>query len=156
MLDSLKTELWRWAFNLHPTYRSTGAWVTFISHDFREVRVRLPLSWRTRNYVGTLFGGSIYSAVDPFYMIMLIKNLGPGYIVWDKAATVRFKRPGRGTLYAKFVLSDEELSVIRHESQRQESLDRVYEIQLTDAEGMVCAVVEKTIYIRRKQPDSPG
>jgi hypothetical protein len=45
---------------------------------------------------------------------------------------------------------------LHHESQRQESLDRVYEIQLTDAEGMVCAVVEKTIYIRRKQPDSPG
>ncbi|MBZ5534828.1 MAG: DUF4442 domain-containing protein [Acidobacteriia bacterium] len=152
MPESVKSKLWRWTFNLHPTYRSTGAWVTYLAPDFRELRVKLPLSWRTRNYVGTIFGGSIYSAVDPFYMIMLIKNLGPGYVVWDKAASVRFKRPGRGTLYAKFLLSDEELSTIRSESQRLESLDRVYEIQLSDAEGMVCAVVEKTIYIRRKQP----
>lgn len=155
MPESVKSKLWRWAFNLHPTYRSTGAWVTYLAHDFRELRVKLPLSWRTRNYVGTLFGGSIYSAVDPFYMIMLIKNLGPGYLVWDKAAAIRFNRPGRGTLYARFVLSDEELSTIRSESQRVESLDRVYDIQLTDAGGMVCAVVEKTIYIRRKRTDAP-
>lgn len=153
MSESVKSKLWRWAFNLHPTYRSTGAWMTYIADDFREIRIKLPLSWRTRNYVGTIFGGSMYAAVDPLYMIMLIKNLGPGYLVWDKAATVRFKKPGRGTLYAQFVLSGEELSTIRSESQRLESLDRVYEIQLTDAEGMVCAVVEKTIYIRRKQPD---
>ena len=153
MSESVKSKLWRWAFNLHPTYRSTGAWVTYIAHDFREIRIKLPLSWRTRNYVGTIFGGSMYAAVDPLYMIMLIKNLGPGYLVWDKAATVRFKKPGRGTLYAQFVLSEEELSSIRSESQHLESLDRVYEIQLTDAEGMVCAIVEKTIYIRRKQPD---
>jgi len=153
MSESVKSKLWRWAFNLHPTYRSTGAWVTYIAHDFREIRIKLPLSWRTRNYVGTIFGGSMYAAVDPLYMIMLIKNLGPGYLVWDKAATVRFKKPGRDTLYAQFVLSEDELGAIRRESPHLESLDRVYEIQLTDAEGMVCAIVEKTIYIGRKQPD---
>ncbi|MFI5173726.1 MAG: DUF4442 domain-containing protein [Terriglobia bacterium] len=154
MPESVKSKLWRWAFNLHPTYRSTGAWVTYLAHDFREARVKLPLSWRTRNYVGTIFGGSIYSAVDPIYMIMLIKNLGLGYVVWDKAAAIRFKKPGRGTLFAKFVLADEELNSIRSELQRLASLDRVYEIQLTNAEGLVCAVVEKTIYIRRKHSDS--
>jgi acyl-coenzyme A thioesterase PaaI-like protein len=154
MPESVKSKLWRWAFNLHPTYRSTGAWVTYLAHDFREARVKLPLSWRTRNYVGTIFGGSIYSAVDPIYMIMLIKNLGPGYVVWDKAAAIRFMKPGRGTLFAEFVLADEELNSIRSELQRLASLDRVYEIQLTNAEGLVCAVVEKTIYIRRKHFDS--
>lgn len=150
----MKSKLWRWAFNLYPTYRSTGAWVTYVAHDFREVRVKLPLSWRTRNYVGTIFGGSMYAAVDPFYMIMLIKNLGPGYVVWDKAAAIRFKKPGRGTLFARFVFADEELNTIRSELQRLTSLDRVYEIQLTNAEGLACAVVEKTIYIRRKVSDS--
>ncbi|MGB7623624.1 MAG: DUF4442 domain-containing protein [Terriglobia bacterium] len=154
MPESMKSKLWRWAFNLYPTYRSTGAWVTYVAHDFREVRVKLPLSWRTRNYVGTIFGGSMYAAVDPFYMIMLIKNLGPGYVVWDKAAAIRFKKPGRGTLFARFVFADEELNTIRSELQRLTSLDRVYEIQLTNAEGLACAVVEKTIYIRRKVSDS--
>src|SRR6478672_11627229 len=100
--ESLKTKLFRRWWNIFPAYRGTGAWIQSISADWKEVRVRLPLSWRTRNYVGTIFGGSIYACTDPIYMIMLMKTLGPDYIVWDKGATVRFKKPGRGTLYARF------------------------------------------------------
>ena len=95
MPESWQTRFARWAFNWFPAYRGTGAPVTYIAADWREVRIRLPLNWRTRNYVGTIFGGSLYGAVDPIYMIMLIKALGPDYIVWDKAATIRFLRPGR-------------------------------------------------------------
>lgn len=86
MPESLRTRLWRWTFNLWPCYRGTGGRVTAIAADWREVRVCLPLNWRTRNYVGTTFGGSMGGAVDPFFMIMLIKLLGPGCTVWDKAA----------------------------------------------------------------------
>ena len=73
----------RWrphAFNLFPAFRGTGGRVRFVSSDFREVSVELPLNWRTRNYVGTIFGGSLYACVDPFYMIMLIQTLGPDYV----------------------------------------------------------------------------
>ena len=62
-----------------------------------EVRVKIPLNWKTRNGVGTIFGGSLYAAVDPIYMTMLIKLLGPDYLVWDKSAAIRFLKPGRGT-----------------------------------------------------------
>jgi len=137
----------RWGFNLFPAFRGTGARVTYIAGDFREARVKLPLSWRTRNYVGTIFGGSLYGAVDPMYMILLIKVLGPGYTVWDKAATIRFKRPGRSTLFARFVLPDEEIETIRRLVQAG-PIDRVYSVDLADAEGVVHATVEKTIYIR--------
>ena len=113
MPESFASRRLRWGFNLFPAYRGTGARMTYIAGDYREVRVRLPLSWRTRNYVGTIFGGSLYGAVDPVYMIMLIKILGPGYTVWDKAATIRFRRPGRSTLYARFVLDEEEIRAIR-------------------------------------------
>src|SRR6266496_6489335 len=98
----LSARLLRWKFNLFPAYRGTGARVTYIADDFHEVRVHLPLSWRTRNAVGTIFGGSMYGAVDPIYMIMLIQLLGRDYVVWDKAATIRFRRPGQTTLYATF------------------------------------------------------
>ncbi len=91
MAESLKTRLARWRFNFFPAYRGTGGRITYIAHDWREVRIKLPLSWRTRNYVGTTFGGSLYGAVDPIYMIMLIKVLGPDYVVWDKSATIQFK-----------------------------------------------------------------
>jgi len=139
----------RWGFNFFPAFRGTGARVTYISVDFREVRVELPLNWRTRNYVGTIFGGSLYGAVDPHYMIMLIKILGKGYVVWDKAATIRFKKPGRGTLYARFIIDEEEIATIRRLLETENSIDRVYNVDLTDAAGIVHASVEKTIYIRR-------
>jgi len=141
----------RWGFNFFPAFRGTGARVTYMSGDFREVHVKLPLNRRTRNYVGTIFGGSLYGAVDPHYMIMLIKILGPDYIVWDKAATIRFKKPGRGTLYARFVIAEEEVETIRRRLQTEHSIDRVYRVDLTDADGVVHAEVDKTVYIRRKE-----
>jgi len=149
MPESFASRRLRWGFNLIPAYRGTGARVTYIASDFREVRVRLPLSWRTRNYVGTIFGGSLYGAVDPVYMIMLIKILGPRYTVWDKAASIRFRRPGRSTLDARFVVDEEEIRTIRELAEKSPSIDRVYRVDLADEKGVVHASVEKTVYIRK-------
>ena len=147
MPESLRTRLMRWGFNLWPCYRGTGARVAFIAADWREVRIRLPLSWRTRNVVGTIFGGSLYASVDPFYMIMLMKNLGPDYVVWDKAATMRFRRPGRGTLTATFRLDAAELTEIRDLLTALPKVDRTYTVDLVDREGTVHAAVEKIVHI---------
>ena len=141
----------RWGFNIFPAYRGTGGRVTHIADDWHEVRVKLPLNWRTRNYVGTIFGGSIYGAVDPIYMLMLINILGRDYIVWDKAAAIRFKRPGKETLRATFVLTDEEIAAIKDELRGTKSLDRVYTVELLNDAGKVHAIVEKTLYIARKE-----
>ena len=123
--------------------------MTYIASDFREARVKLPLNWRTRNYVGTIFGGSLYGAVDPMYMILLIKILGPGYVVWDRAATIRFLKPGRSTLYARFLIEDVEIEAIRKALETSPSIDRVYTVDLKDSSGLVHATAEKTIYIRK-------
>ncbi len=139
----------RWRFNFFPAYRGTGARIAYIARDWREVHVKLPLNWRTRNYVGTIFGGSMYGAVDPIYMMMLIKILGPDYVVWDKAASIRFKRPGKGTLSAIFRLSGEEINVIKTSLNTQQSIEREYHIDLVDSMGDVHASVDKTIYLRR-------
>ena len=144
----------RWGFNLFPAYRGTGARVTYIASDYREVRVALPLSWRTRNYVGTIFGGSLYGAVDPIYMIMLIHVLGPDYTVWDKAATIRFLRPGRSTLSARFLLEDAEIDEIRRRLESEPSVDRVYTVTLEDAAGVPHAEVTKTVYVRKNARSS--
>ena len=148
----MNARLLRWKFNLFPAYRGTGARVVYIADDFREARIRLRLSWRTRNAVGTIFGGSLYGAVDPMYMIMLIKILGPDYIVWDKAATIRFIKPGRLTLHARFLIEEEEIATIKRLLETVPSIDRTYRVDLTDAAGLVHASVEKTIYIRRNAP----
>lgn len=151
---AISNKLRCWSFYLFGCYRGTGGRLRFIAEDWSEVRLDLPLSWRTRNYVGTIFGGSIYSAVDPIYMLMLIHRLGPEFIVWDKAASIQFKKPGKETLHAQFVVSDEELAAIRAALETQRSVDRSYTIELKDSAGTVCATVEKLIYIRRRDSQS--
>jgi len=151
MPESFRTRVTRLAYTyLFPAYRGTGGRIAYISDDWREVRVEIPLSRRTKNYVGTTFGGSMYGAVDPIYMVMLIKALGPGYVVWDKAATIRFRKPGRSHLHATFTVDDAELDAIRAALQTERSVDRTYHIELVDAAGVVHAEVEKVIHVRRK------
>ncbi len=151
--ESFQSRLLRWKFNLFPAYRGTGGRVRYVASDFREIEVVLPLSWRTRNYVGTIFGGSMYGAIDPMYMIMLIHCLGPDYVVWDKAAAIRFLKPGKSTLHATFRLDDVELEAIRAELTTKRSIDRVYAVELVDAEGTPHAVMEKTIYVKKAVGD---
>ena len=151
MFDALRSRLSRHVFNWFPAYRGTGGRITHIAPDWQEVRIELPLNWRTKNYVGTTYGGSIYGAVDPIYMMMLIRTLGEEYVVWDKEAEIRFKKPGRDTLYATFRLSDEELDAIRAELERTDSTDRVYSVDLVDEEGVTHATVRKTLHVTTDQ-----
>lgn len=140
---------WR-TFNYWPAIRGTGGRVTHISRDWTEVDVRLKLNWRTSNYVGTIFGGSIYAAVDPFFMVMILRQLGDDYVVWDKSARVSFKRPGTQTLYAKFRVSADEVADLREIADRDNQVERTFSLDLKDADGRVYATVDKVIYVARK------
>ena len=151
MSESFRSRLFRWGFNVFPATRRTGGKVTYLAGDLREVRIKLPLNWKTKNYVGTIFGGSMFGCVDPYHMVMLINLLGDDYIVWDKSGRIRFRRPGRSTLFATIRFDDEELDLIRTELQQVEKVDRTYSVDLADSDGMVCATVEKTVQIRKKQ-----
>ncbi len=153
-----RLRLWwmRTAFNFFPCYRRTGARITAIAPDLKQVRVKLPLNWKTRGYWGTTFGGSLYGAVDPVYLVMLARNLGKGYMIWDKSASIQFKRPGRGTLYATFTLTDAELDSIRTALAAEAKIDRTYLIDLVDAAGEVHATVEKIVNIRRRDSARTG
>jgi len=148
--ESPRTWFRRLRFNLFPAFRGTGAKVVYIAEDLRTIRIKLPLNWRTRNIHGTLFGGAMYAATDPLYAILIKVGLGRGYIVWDKAGTIRYRKPGRGTLYAECSISEAELADLRMRLETEPSVDLDYEIPLVDAAGVVHAVVMKTIYVARK------
>ena len=152
MPESWRSRVTRWGFNWFPAYRGTGARIEHIASDWTEVRIRLALSWRTRNYVGTIFGGSLYGAIDPIYMIMLIKLLGKDYEVWDKAAAIRFRRPGRSTLRATFRLDDGELDQIKRDVAVSGRTERTYTVELKDGEGNVCMSCDKLLTIRARPP----
>jgi acyl-coenzyme A thioesterase PaaI-like protein len=137
-------------FNLFPSYRRSGGRVCYISDNWKEVHIKLRYSWKTRNYVGSVFGGSIYAALDPTYMVQLICILGKNYVVWDKDATVKFIKPIKKTVYARFLISEEILQEIKETIEKEQKGNFVLQTQFEDAEGTVYALVEKTIYIADK------
>jgi uncharacterized protein DUF4442 len=142
-------KLQRWV-NMYPPYLGAAVRVTRISDDFRNVEVEMPLRFYNRNYVGTHFGGSLYSMCDPFYMLMLINILGPEYIVWDKAATIRFKKPGKGVMKATFQLTEEQIAEIRAAAEFQPKVEPQFQVVIKDAEGNVVAEIDKLLYVRKK------
>lgn len=154
--ESWETRRFKWIMNLHPAYRGTGGVVTYIADTWQEVHVRLPLNPFTSNYVGTLFGASLYGCIDPLYMLMLIKILGDNYLIWDKSADIHFKKPGRETLYARFYIPDDEITAIKNDAATGEALNRVYPVDLVDKAGTVHAHVDKTLYIRLKERYRPS
>ena len=137
-------------FNLYPPFLGAGIRVTDISPDWRHLRVRMPLRWYNRNYVGTQFGGSLYTMTDPFLMIMVMRNLGPDYVVWDKAAEIEFVSPGRGAVTAVFALTDEQLDDIRTNTGDSRHLPW-FSVDVKADDGSVVARVRKQLYVRWKQ-----
>jgi hypothetical protein len=113
--------------------------------------VEMPLRFWNRNFVGTHFGGSLYAMCDPFFMIILIQNLGRDYIVWDKAATIRFKKPGKGLMKASFHIPRERIEEIRAQADRNGKIEPTFLVTVTDTDGNVIAEVEKLLYVRRKE-----
>jgi len=144
----------RMFLNIWPPFLGAGIRIRRLASDWKEIDVEMKLRWWNRNYVGTHYGGSLYSMADPFFMVMLIENLGKDYIVWDKAASIRFKKPGRGMVSANFRLSDEQIGEIRRALNSQEKIERVFTVEVKDQSGNVIAEVEKLLHFRRKKPPS--
>ena len=142
----------RMLINLWPPFLGAGIRVSRLSSDWTEIDVEMKLRWWNRNYVGTHYGGSLYSMADPFFMVMLIENLGKDYIVWDKSASIRFKKPGRGTVTASFRLAEAQLREIKQalNSPETEKIERVFTVEVKDESGTVVAQIEKLLHIRRK------
>ncbi len=136
--------------NVWPPFMGAGIRVTRLQPDWKEIDVAMKLHRWNSNYVGTHYGGSLYSMTDPFYMLMLIVNLGRDYIVWDKSASIRFRKPGKGVVSARFRLSDEQVEEIRTALQAEEKIDRAFSVEVTDESGAVVAEVQKQINIHRK------
>ena len=138
-------------FNWWPPFRAAGIRVREIAPDFRSATVELRMRLLNRNYVGTHFGGSLFSMTDPFFMILMMKNLGPEYVVWDKQGTVRFLKPARGTVTARFHLAEERIAEAREATAAGQKFEPVFRVDIVDAEGVTVADVEKTLHIRRRR-----
>ena len=145
-----KARLLRWAMNFYPPDLGAGVRIQHIAGDFREIRVKMGLGWYNRNYVGTQFGGSLYSMTDPFFMLMVMENLGSDYIVWDKAASIDFIAPGKGPVYADFRIDEVLLDEIRQHTAGGDKYLPQLHVDVHDGDGTLVARVHKTLYVRLK------
>ena len=145
----------RRGMNLWPPFLLTGIHIEEVADDFRHVRVRLRRSPLTTNYVGTQFGGSLFAMTDPFWMVMLMRNLGPSYVVWDKAAEIEFVAPGRTAVTADFVLDPGVVAEVRAAADAGERVLRWFQTEVVGTDGVVVARVRKQLYVRRAPSDAP-
>lgn len=139
--------------NFYGPYVGAGVKLKHMSEDYREAIVEMPLTTYNKNYMGTQFGGSLYSMTDPWYMLMLIKNLGPDYIVWDKAATINFRKPGRMTVRAEFKLTQEVIDQVKAEVEKNVKVNWPFKVLIHDTEGTLIAEVDKVVYVRKKSTE---
>jgi len=151
----MKASRLRWLFNLYPPYLGAGVRVDRISDDFSEIDVSMKLTRWNKNYVGTHFGGSLYSMVDPFYMLILMESLGSRYIVWDQAARIDFLKPGRGKVQAHFRLPDGLLAQIKSQAALGDAVRPELNIDIVGDTGEVIARAHKTLYVRLKPEYRP-
>jgi hypothetical protein len=146
----MKKKLLLLLLNFWPPYLGAGIRIRSSDPNFRSVDVSMKLRFWNNNYVGTHFGGSLYAMCDPFFMLILIENLGPGYIVWDKAATIRFKKPGRGKVRAHFHIDEAKIEEIKKQLETEYKVEPTFQTQVLDEEGVVIAEVDKLLYVRKK------
>ena len=140
--------------NIYPPYLGMGIRVRSFSDDFTRFEVQLRPRWYTRNLFGTHFGGSLYSMADPFFVFIVTMNLGRGYIVWDKSASIDFLKPAKGTILGVFEIGAERLAEIRNEVDRIGKGTYWFETELTDESGVAVARVKKEVYVRAKASDA--
>ena len=152
----MKPSTLRHVFNFWPPFLFAGIHVTRISSNWREARVELRMRPWTKNYVGTHFGGSLFSMTDPFWMILVKECLGNDYIVWDKAAEIEFVKPGKGTVHASFKVEDCVLDEIRVATANGEKTLHWLPVEVIDRQGDVVAKIRKQLYVRRKPHKRPA
>ena len=142
----------RRAVNLWPPFLGAGIRIKHIAADMKAIDVEMKLRWWNANYVGTHFGGSLFAMTDPFYMLMLMANLGRDYVVWDKAASIRYRKPGKGTVRAEFRLTDVQLDDVREKLKSLPRYEPTFKVEVKDEQGAVIAEVEKLLNVRKKEP----
>jgi hypothetical protein len=146
---SWKENIAKKLMGLYPPFLGAGIQVKHLEESGGYL-VSMGLKFYNKNYVGTQFGGSLYSMCDPFYMLILMQKLGREYLVWDKAAAIKFKQPGRGKVSAHFEISQAELDQVIKEVERQGKYEPIFTVDVIDTDGRVVATVEKTLWIKKK------
>lgn len=147
---SLRSFLFKKRLNTWLPLRGAGVHITDVSSDVTTVDAELKLHWWNKNHEGIQFGGGLCTMTDPFFGLILTANLGKDYLVLDKEANIKFKKPGKGTVTAHFNISAERIAEIKKEADENYKAEPHFTVEIKDRAGNVIAEVEKTVYVRRR------
>lgn len=145
-----KAKLFKYAFNLSPMYRRSTGRITSVTDDLLKVNIKIPLSWKNANYVGTIFGGSLFSATDPIYMVQLLNILDENYVVWDKSSEIKFRRPAKKAGYATFEFTADEIAQIKNDVAEKNEIELIKSVDITGPNDEVYCQVTKVLYVANK------
>ncbi|MCE9599499.1 MAG: DUF4442 domain-containing protein [Spirochaetia bacterium] len=137
-----------------PVYYLSGGRIEYVSEDFRDLIIRIPHTWITRNLVNSVFGGSLFAATDPIYMAMLMQALGRDYFVIDKEGRMEYIKPLTSAGFARFELSQEVIDSIIQECGAKKKSVRSFPVVIQNDKGTVVARGERTLYIRRMNTEN--
>jgi len=148
---NLKLRPWmlKLGFALYPPLVGAHIRLERLSNDFRYARIGMRQRFTNSNPWGTHFGGSLFAMTDSIYALMVKQNLGRDYVVWDKSATIDFRKPGRGQVYCEFHLDESLIERIRQETRDGGKCEPVVAVHVFDKKQEVVAEVSKTLYIRK-------
>jgi acyl-coenzyme A thioesterase PaaI-like protein len=154
-MASLRQRLLMRLVSLYPPYLGAGVRVAYPKDDAHRITVRMGLHWWNKNLFGTQFGGSLYAMCDPHFVFLVMRQLGPGYLVWDKAAGIEFLKPGRGGVSATFVVTPGKIAEIRAAADCGEKVEPVFTAEVVaEEDGEVVARVTKRLWVRKKAPET--
>jgi acyl-coenzyme A thioesterase PaaI-like protein len=134
---------------LYPPFRAMGMRVLDVKNDWREVRILLPLNWRSKNPGGVMFGGWQAALADPIAALACARVF-PGHSVWTRAMTIDFQRGGSTDLELRFRMDPAQEAAIREELAARGRATPTFEYSYHLADGSVCTVVRNTVAIRPK------
>lgn len=151
-VERLSPRILRHLLNLWPPFLGAGIRVSYLASNWRAATVEMKLRWPNRNPQRSHFGGSLFAMTDPFFALLVRRNLPAGYVVWDRSASIDFVAPGRSRVWARVELHDEDLEKILRMTADGDKHLHLFKVDICDDEGLTVARVEKLVYVRKGRP----
>ncbi len=141
----------KWLMRFYPPMFFQRIWVTKFHKDFRGVDVKINKSLITTNLGDSIFGGTIFSATDPFYALIfgqLMQRKGLKVTVWLKSAQINYLKPGRTDLFYSIAITDEMIAEAETALLTEGKFVKAYPIEIFDETKELCATALNEVYLR--------
>ncbi|KEQ31678.1 translation elongation factor P (EF-P) [Pedobacter antarcticus 4BY] len=149
----------KWVMRFYPPLLFQRIWVRKFHAGFRGADIKIAKSILNKNYNGSIFGGTIYAATDPFYALLfdqLLQRKGYKVRVWLKSASIQYVKPGRKSLYFSIHITDEMIVDAIHHLDGPGKFVKAYPMEIKNKEGEICATVMNEVYIRNLHQGEKG